>query len=258
MAIHSDVADRIQALGAGLMPTARPKSEPAGGAGALLTEAEQQHADTLIVTPLSWDFLYKRAHASVVAMDKPRTGSIWLDGDTIDDMRCKAVTVAREKGFRWLFFTDADMTLPKDALERLRAHNKPIVGGLCRQRKEPFNATTMQLQDDGFLVWWQPTGKSGLIKVDATGAACLLIDLQVFADIDEKLPHLSGSWFLDARRLPGLKPQEKLSEDLWFCMLARAAGYEIYVDLEVRCGHLVMGEIIDDGTPEHKARFRLE
>lgn len=250
------IADRISALGDGLMPPLRlkPPADPPAAVG----EAQEHGADTLIVTPLSWDHVYKRHHASMMAVDKPRTGSIWIDGDTIDDMRCKAVSIARERGFKWLFFVDADMVVPGDALQVLRQHNKPIVGGLCRQRKEPFRCTTYQLQDDGFLTWWHPAGLTGLTKVDATGAACLLIDMEVFTAIDEKFPVLAGSWFVDARRIPGLKPQEKVSEDLWFCALARAAGYEIYVDLDLIVGHLVMGEIVDDGTPEHGARFRLE
>ena len=248
-------ADRIGQIGSALMPPMRPKPVPTDDRGA---EAVAHGADTLIVTPLSWDLIAKRHHSSMVALDKPRTGSVWIDGDTIDDMRCKGVETAKERGFRWLFFVDADMVLPVDALERLRAHNKPIVGALCRQRKTPFRATCFRLNDEGWLEWYHPQGNSGLVRVDATGAACLLIDMQVFADIDEQLPHLAGTWFLDARRIPGLKPQEKVSEDLWFCSLARAAGYEIYVDLDTSVGHLVMGEIIDDGTPEHGARFRLE
>ena len=253
-----NVAERIEQLSEGLMQGIRPTERRPDCTEVPPTEAAKNNADTLIVTPLSWDHVYKRAMASAMAMEKPRTGSIWIDGDTIDDMRCKGVAEARERGFRWIFLADADMVLPKDALTRLRARNLPIVGGLCRQRKDPFNATTFRLNDEGWLVWWPPTGETGLVKVDATGAACLLIDMQVFDAIDKRAPHLAGSWFLDARRLPGLKPQEKVSEDLWFCMLARAAGYDIYVDLDVVCGHLVMGEIIDDGTPEHNARVRLE
>ena len=221
-------------------------------------------SDVYIATPLSWDHLYKRNVQSMSVMRKHGARGVQIDGDAIDEMRNVAVAKAREEKAKWLLFIDADMVVPEDTLERLLAHDKPIVGGLCRQRKTPHAMCIWKLTDEGWPAFQEPKGQ-GLHKCDATGAACLLISMEVFDAIDKALPHLKDRYFLDGRQIPGLKPQEQVSEDLWFCAAARAAGYTVHVDLALRIGHLIMGEVIDSGPenvekgiPEHSAIWRLE
>jgi len=236
--------------------------KPEMASSALPAAPRDDYSDVLIASPLNWDHVYKRHMSCVSAMFKHNARFIQVDGDAIDEMRNTAVSKARELQVKKLFFIDADMTPPPDTLERLMGHDKPIVGGLCRQRRSPFNMCAWVLDDDGWLHFEQPPGL-GLHQCDATGGACLLIDMEVFDAIDKALPQLAGKYFLDGRQIPQLKPQEQISEDMWFCAAARAAGYTVHVDLDLRIGHLVMGEIIDSGAengkiPEHQAKWQLE
>jgi hypothetical protein len=280
------VEERIADMSTTLRPEPAPEPEQAKNdlAGIIDTSkkiqrdlakhAPRDYSDVMIATPLSWDHIYKRNALAQLALDKGGASGQWLDGDAIDEMRNKAIGMAREQGKKWLLFTDADMNYPPDALRRLLSHDKKIVGGLCRQRRRPFKMCLWDLldepgnPDDGYLCFIDPKTvkpindaapwQFGLRKVDATGGAFLLINMEVFDAIDEKMPHIDGSYFLDARQIPGLKPQERVSEDMWFCALARACGYELFVDIDLRIGHYTMAEIIDDGTPDHLAQVRQE
>jgi len=229
-----------------------------------LKAARQSHSDVFIATPLNWDHLYKRHMACIEVMHKHGAMYRQIDGDAIDEMRNIGVEKAREAGAKHILFLDADMTPPPETLERLLSHDKPIVSGLCRQRKSPHAMCVWRINDDGWCEFEEPKGL-GLHECGATGGACLLINMEVFDAIDEQLEHLKGRYFLDARQIPGLKPQEQISEDLFFCAAARAVGYTVHVDLDLRIGHLIMGEVIDSGAvnsdkhiPEHSAIWRLE
>jgi hypothetical protein len=63
--------------------------------------------------------------------------------------------------------------------------------------------------------------------VDATGAGCLMFDMEVF----RKMPK---PWFR-AQRNPDGTP---IGEDIGFCQDLKAAGYKIFVDTSVPAGHL--------------------
>jgi len=67
-----------------------------------------------------------------------------------------------------------------------------------------------------------------LVEVDATGGGCLMFDMEVF----RKIPY---PWF-------EFKKQEStgkiIGEDIGFCQKLKAAGYKIFVDSGLECGHL--------------------
>jgi hypothetical protein len=71
---------------------------------------------------------------------------------------------------------------------------------------------------------WQ---EGELVEVDATGAGCLLFNMSVF----RKMP---APWF----KFRFLESGEGVGEDIGFCSELKNAGYKIYVDTTVPCGHL--------------------
>ena len=137
----------------------------------------------------------------------------------------------------WLLFIDADMKFNTDALNKLLAHNLDIVGGLCFRRVPPFNPTIYKRME-GHMKWqWQENyPKNSLFEVDATGSAFLLIKRKVF----ESIPY------------PWYEYKKELSEDLLFCHKAKEAGFKIWIDSNVKIGHLGMMPIDEDYFEKYK------
>lgn len=145
--------------------------------------------------------------------------------------------------FLWI---DDDMTFPRDAAKRLLAHDLPIVGGLCHNRRHPFMPILMYLtQDRGFT--YRYDYPEGLVEVDATGAAFLLVKKEVMKDIHEKCNTARGE-----------EPWTQAmgtTEDVAFCMRAAKAGYKIVVDTTLKIGHF--GEsVVDEDFAKRNRKFK--
>jgi hypothetical protein len=135
---------------------------------------------------------------------------------------------ALDSGSEWIFFVDDDQALRPDTLLCLLAHNKPVVSGLYLNRNRPFFPIAFSHRnEDGTYapISLEKLPKEGLLQVQAVGAGCLLIRREV-------LEAIGNNWFQHGR-----VDDWDASEDIIFCEQARAAGYEIYVDLAVGVGH---------------------
>lgn len=138
-----------------------------------------------------------------------------------------------QRGHAWLWIMGDDHIFGADTLQRLLAHDLPIVAPLNVQRQKPFQPLLYASNGEGDPPIHQYTWKhldhmAGLYKLPprvTCGNAGMLIQREVL----ERLPE--GAWWADR---PGLRN----SEDLYFCERVRAFGYEIYVDLDVRLGHM--------------------
>jgi hypothetical protein len=185
----------------------------------------------------------------------------WPKGSGVFVSKLPAVDVARdssallavERGYEWLFFLDSDVMLPPDAIEKLLNANLPIVNGMYVSKKKP---------GEGFLwdLWIRvrdAVGEKGLtqviswgneryVRADVVGAGCMLVHRSVFEKIQEKYPKIPWFFFANGRKLVDFFDVKLLpdpfmvavSEDFWFCLLAKAAGFDIIVDTSVKCGHI--------------------
>jgi hypothetical protein len=138
----------------------------------------------------------------------------------------------------YLLMIDSDVLPPPDAIERLLAHDKGVVGGWYR-KKEKFrvknlNGTESVIQRpvvydyDGFNEEIQKfefrqrlEPGEGLEKVDGMGAGCWLIR----RDVAEKIGKSPFSL-------------QYGGEDLSFCRKITGAGYDIFVDWSLACAHI--------------------
>jgi hypothetical protein len=134
-------------------------------------------------------------------------------GIYIANLRQSAVSIAQQTGASHLLFIDADMRFPEDTLDRLLAADKDIVAANCVMRTMPE--------------WWvarkagqvvSSVGRSGLEQVDSVGCGVMLIRLAVFDDLPR--PWFSTPW----------NGQDHDGEDLYFCRLARAHGFAVWID----------------------------
>ena len=140
-----------------------------------------------------------------------------------------------------VLFCDDDIVVEQDTLERLLAHKKDIVAGLCTKRIDPPEPVMRQWMDEiqnyGVILQWQE-GK--LVEVDACGTGLLLISRKVIEDVGrayhpkEYADHGDGFWFEFLRGPHG----QEWGEDLSFCWKARRLGYQMFVDTAVTPGHV--------------------
>jgi glycosyltransferase involved in cell wall biosynthesis len=169
--------------------------------------------------------------------------------------------VDRRKDADFILFCDDDIVPQADHLERMIAHRKDIVSGLCVRRVDPPEPTIRrwveETQNYQLMTNWEP-GK--LVECDATGTGFLLISRKVIEDVatayhpDVYKTTGDGWWFEFLRNPGGLE----WGEDISFMFKAGRLGYKIYVDTSVCPYH--MGEYnydIADYQEYEKEALRL-
>lgn len=180
-----------------------------------------------------------------------------------------AQALAAEPKVTHVLFVDADMTFPPDALKRLVQHDVPIVGGLCFNRRHPYNPILLRYHPDevarfghgggdgqkktfGFVYHYPD---NAVIEVDATGGAFILIKREVLEKVLEQ--DNAGKNSSDLNTRPWWGSISGLSEDFSFCLRAQRAGYKILIDTGCKIGHI--GEVIvDQEFAEKNRKFKWD
>lgn len=136
-----------------------------------------------------------------------------------------------------LLFIDDDMSWKTEALDKLVEHfdpkKRPVVGGLAFGYDNGTIFTTLHRStgQPGRYVRLAAFPQDGLIEVDATGGACLLVARHVFERVAEGR---SGyPWFQDE-----MLGDKETGEDIVFCSRVREAGFPIYVATGVNFAHI--------------------
>lgn len=143
----------------------------------------------------------------------------------------------------YLLFLDADMTHPPDLAHRLVRHDVDVVTGRYVMRKPPFFTVAMR-KVGAEATEYQAIEKleasvHGLLKVDAAGAGALLISRRCLEAIRARV---GDDWF---RYQDGPEGKRSRSEDMWFYEQARAAGFQPWLDADLRCGHQAVFTVDD-------------
>jgi hypothetical protein len=209
----------------------------------------------------------------------------------VERARNAAVRSMRAANASWLCFIDGDATFPPDAILRmlqtayLDMPHADCVGAYMPLRGELALPTI----DTGTGTWesWFPG--SGTIEVIRTGAAFLFIKRHVIEALTDpwfrvRVPARPLDFMLEVdnwarikfdgrnpfRELPG-EPWEKLErcakddpsvapeqftplevgEDSGFCDRVRAAGFHIFVNTDISCGHV--DQLIRTGADHRRA-----
>jgi GT2 family glycosyltransferase len=137
---------------------------------------------------------------------------------------------------------DTDMRLPWDTIDRLIAaadpQDRPVVGGLCFTENpggQPLPTMYELVETDGQLVFARHESwpDDGLVRVTATGAACLLIHRDALEAVGKSSGCPAAPWFRES-----VVGESLIGEDLTFCLRLGAAGIPVYVATGVRAGHM--------------------
>lgn len=243
-----DVKSSVEALVAG----ARPRTSPS------------RYTDGLVIgycTPGSVDARFADSLCGTLLHDRTNGNRVWgttllETGPRITEARSQIVdaflhsaeVMVNGKHPDWLLMVDSDMTwkptAPFALIESANRMGAKIMGGLCiggghagmfptlyaLERLENGEMSPYKLTD------W-PDG--AVVKVDATGAACLLVHRDVYVKMAKDhfwLPDGTPEphpWFIEGRRMGN-----QYGEDIGFCMRAKASGFDVYVDTAVEFGHM--------------------
>lgn len=155
--------------------------------------------------------------------------AMFVHNSLVYDAREQIVNYAIEKGYDYLLFIDSDMTFEYDALEKLMATHKSIVGALCCSRNEARNicAWDKVWKDDEGAHLHALDACTHTQEVDAVGTGMMLISTKVLEDVRRRF----GTCF---------QPSMDFGEDIMFCLRARHKdlGYKVWVTPQVKCGHV--------------------
>lgn len=170
---------------------------------------------------------------SVALMQLQHPAGTKIDWNLSNDTASARNTLCRralDTGSEWVLFIDDDHVYPPDLLNRLLAHDKPIVSALYLRRGQPFGPVAFASRDDETQTYTSidltALPREGLLKVHACGAGGLLIRREVLEQIPEP-------WFQY-----GVVGKWNASEDVIFCEKANEAGFDIFVDLATHLGHM--------------------
>ena len=140
--------------------------------------------------------------------------------------------------YGYLLWIDSDSLVVPGQLENLLKADKDIIGGL--QAFEGGQGFTCgKLDDDyfkkkGIMPYHTEQTlamvKKGLLEVDYCGFGLMLIKKGVFEKLD--YPWFKPTWFEYG------KIRDFSMEDVSFCIRARKKGFKVFVDPQVRVGHL--------------------
>jgi len=145
----------------------------------------------------------------------------------------------------WLFMCDTDMWFEADTVDRLiaAAHpaERPVVGGLCHSQNtdngggEPYSTMYELAERDGELcfVRYKQWPQDTVVRVAATGAACLLVHRDAFLAAGKRAADPAAPWFRESVAGPAL-----IGEDLTFCLRLGAAGIPVHVHTGIKAGHM--------------------
>lgn len=164
----------------------------------------------------------------------------------------------------WLLMVDSDMVFGPDALNLLLevAHpsRTPIVGGLCFGGGRSgimfptlYRLRTPTEENPEVVEIIEDYPRDALVKVDATGAAFLLMHRGALKRIGERFEATTYPWFIEGWTYKGVQ----FGEDWAFCVRARELNIPIHVLTAAKVGH-VKSMVLDESAYEPYLALKRE
>jgi hypothetical protein len=130
---------------------------------------------------------------------------------------------------------DSDMIIPSNALVSMLRDPKDICLGVYPRKNTSTGQTEcFKVNQDNFIDVYTydelDQFKNGYVEIKGGGFGCAFIQTNVFRCLE--YPYFKYVVYGSG---------DVLSEDNYFCCLANKAGYKIYMDTNVRCGHSIRG-----------------
>lgn len=171
---------------------------------------------------------------AVASLTKPMFGNpVYYSPDSLEvgDARNAIVEMALKDGLEYLFFIDYDVAPPQNALVKLMSLDVDIASGVYHLKTVPSYPLIFV---KGWKYAFDDYDPGDLVEADGCGMGCTLIKMDVFKRVPKP-------WF---RTVPGYADANPgvilphLTEDIYFCKKAKAAGCRIVVDTMVQAHHV--------------------
>lgn len=160
-----------------------------------------------------------------------------------------AIEISKAMQLDALFFVGANIVIPHDALRRLLRHDKDVVGATFLRAMEPHGLVVKTIND-------APVDQEhGIAEVEVLPAGCLLVRTAVLDKV--KRPHFRPVITEETETTPpGIAP-----EFFGFCQAVRAAGFQVFCDLDLSGEVVHVGEVgyrLDQALEQAAAQRQLE
>jgi hypothetical protein len=160
-----------------------------------------------------------------------------LTGSLVYGARDKLARHAIKNNFDEVLWIDSDMVFDRHLYEDLKMCGQDRVCGLFISRHYPYVSCLFSSISPVERINEYP---DEAFEVTACGFGCVLMKTKILEDV---MNQNSGVCFL---------PEQKLGEDIAFCVRARSCGYHVWCEPTARVGH--MGSVII--WPEDAERLR--
>lgn len=199
-----------------------------------MREVGTEHPAGTIAIPVGSLGRYWQLYAALDELHVPKgTEIMFAEGVNVAYNLNKII---REMKGEWLWVMGDDHRFKPDMLMKLLRHQVDVVVPVCSRRGVPFQTVLYKfasLDATSYMTYsWDdltadyPDG--GLAVIEAAGSAGMLIRKHV-------LDQVKDPWFVWY--------EEKVSEDVGFCLKARKAGFNIYADLDQTLPHITPCEL---------------
>lgn len=201
-----------------------------------MKEVESKHPPGVIGIPMATHARYTGVFYDLDALHVPLGTKLIIASGVNVAYNCNNIVKAMTPEHEWLWILGDDHRFEPETLLALLARDAAVVVPVVCRRGAPFQTVLYRVastEHGSFLTYsWGdltrhfPNG--GVGPVDAAGTAGMLIRSHVLAAVGDP-------WFDWGKTV---------SEDIGFCLKARAKGYEILVDTDQRLTHTTNCELL--------------
>ena len=198
-----------------------------------MKEVDSQHPAGTIGVPIGSLARYVGLFASLDNVQVPKgTKLVFAQGVSVAH-NCNSLVRSMEG--EWLWIMGDDHRFRPDTLLKLLDRQVDIAVPVVSRRGSPFQTVLYKsaaLDGSSYLTYsWGDLTRDcpdgGMVAVDAAGSAGMLVRKHVFGQM----------------RDPWFEWTARISEDINFCLKARAAGFAVYADLEQCMTHITTCEL---------------
>lgn len=131
-----------------------------------------------------------------------------------------------------ILFVDHDVLPRYTTLKKLLAHDKDVVAGIYPLNQQCHIAWCLS-REDKFKA--MPIGDlpDNLFKATYVGCGMMLVKTEVFDNLEWPYWHNGFEY-----------GRMTIGEDVYFCKKLREAGYDIWVDPKIKCGHFRVVDLL--------------
>ncbi len=130
------------------------------------------------------------------------------------------------RGFDYLLAVDHDVTFQPDTLKKMLQHNVDVVSGVYRQRVPEQHIEIYDMNQQRMKI--EALVGRGLVQIGGCGFGCVLVKKEVFVKVG----------YPQFEYHPALDHNNTISEDNDFCKKVTNAGFSIWCDPSILCGHI--------------------